>query len=1272
MMRYFNIHNHTDLGSNSRFRDSGNAFKSLIINSKKKGLAGVGLTDHGTLSAHPKVCKMMDKNPSFFDHFKVTFGSEIYLVDRNKIKYARDHNIKTRFYHFVLTARNYHGYQLLRYISSQSWSNSFYMYGQRRLPTFKDDLAELMQGYKGDVIASTACLGSELSRDILAKDRKGTVNFLNYLIDNFGKDNVYFEMMPSDHRDQITVNQDLKRLSDTTDIKYIISTDSHYIDKGVQDQHENFLHAENMSRNVTDYYQFARLFTYDELKKYFNPEILETAAQNSLDLLDSIDQINLFEKPEIPKIKIPKFEPVHLAKYQINWHKYPYITDFVTSDYREDCYYISLIFDGMRSRHLPLNHTYLNRINTELHVLEAILKSGVVDTPMSNYFLTMRKLMDLAWQISIVGPGRGSCGCFLINYLLYLNDVDPIKFHLPYWRFLSLERALAGDLPDIDYDTESSQRRAIIELFKNYFGRDHVINFNTFSTLAAKGAIKSACRGYNRKGNRISYLQGQNIVDLLPKENHDDWTIHDAFFGNKKKNRKPAKRLISQVKHYPGLAKAIIYSSGKVVGISQHASGIYISNDPITKHNAMMMTSRGLPVTQYEAYDSSYTGAQKFDNLTIKNYDIIHECIRLLLRDGIWKWYGSFRKTYSHYLSASNMDLNDPKVFDKINEGNILSLFEFSTLVGKDIIKKLKPRTFDELTACNALMRLTIDPHEASIVEKYWGDEQPKDRYDRYKSNIHEWYKDMKDAGLTQSEMNVLKKYLLRFYGVCYGQEVLMEVAMDPNVTDFTPTEANTLRKSIAKKDHKLYAKEQQRFFKRGKKLGASHNFLMYVWYNCAYPAKQYSFNLAHGTAYTITCMIDAVLATYHPTYWKTACLSVNGGIYGEKFENPDYTKLDRAMGGLRDQIINPNINKSAKKFIPHKGKILFGLYPISGIGLDDCDEIISHRPYKSFDDFLNRTNLSDRKVIQLIKSGCFNSFGLKPKSLMISYINHIIPDKKRLTTVQIPKVKSYIPKKYAKMVKLFEFRRSVTGRYKVPMNKLLTDQFFKLYEPRINAKYGKSYQFKNGKLKINIKTFNKLYNRIIKPLKNWLKTDKAIKYESRLRKRKAWVKYCLGNPQSWEMDSLGCYLGTHELNLTSVGRTYHVRDINKLPVSPKIEDWTGFKSHQFPIFEHSFIYGTVVGKNANKTLVYLLTPNGIANVRIGKVRYVKYNKKVTRKLNKKRFLIKDSWFKRGTKLLCLGYKRNNNFFLNKTRTGNQHCLFRIKGYGKHAEVVEY
>jgi len=243
------MHNHTYM-SNMRMLDAIMSPKKLIDTAYWCGLKGITITDHETLSAHVKLAKYLkeQQDKGKMRDFKLMFGNEIYLVSKEQIEKARENNEKTRFYHCILIAKNEHGYEFLRKQSTQAWRNSFWFRGMQRVPTYKDELKKMMEPYKGDVIASTACIGSEMNQLSLqiydecanhdgeldiskvkkSKSFEKVIKYIKFMWGVFGKDNFYFELQPSHNRDQLIVNKLILLYSKWFNIRYTITTDAHY------------------------------------------------------------------------------------------------------------------------------------------------------------------------------------------------------------------------------------------------------------------------------------------------------------------------------------------------------------------------------------------------------------------------------------------------------------------------------------------------------------------------------------------------------------------------------------------------------------------------------------------------------------------------------------------------------------------------------------------------------------------------------------------------------------------------------------------------------------------------------------------------------------------------------------------------------------------------------------------------------------------------------------------------------------------------------------
>jgi DNA polymerase-3 subunit alpha len=422
-----------------------------------------------------------------------------------------------------------------------------------------------------------------------------------------------------------------------------------------------------------------------------------------------------------------------------------------------------------------------------------------------------------------------------------------------------------------------------------------------------------------------------------------------------------------------------------------------------------------------------------------------------------------------------------------------------------------------------------------------------------------------------------------------------------------------------------------------------------------------------HIAGYTLILMIEMnICYRYGSIYWKTACLSINAGLIGDEASGTDYGEIAKAIGDMKGTIIPPDINKSNLEFVPleKENKILFGLKPIPGLGLDAIETIIKNRPYKSFDDFYNRiikTGLiSDKKGVILIKAGCFDCFNKDRRALMIEYVRRVAPKKEKLTMTQFPAIMSKIDQeKYKKELEIYQFRNKCFGRNKVPMNEELESEFIIKYSDKVE------YSFVNGNLVIDQKSFDKFYQKAIKPLKEWIATEEALNEYNKLMMREYWKENCMGSVESWEMETILFYSNRHELDYMPIKKYFDIVSFNDLPPVPEVVGYRKYKGKQYPQYKISVIAGTVVDKKKEKSLVYVLTQDGVVTVRYYKGSFAYYNKKVVRVNGKNKEILDPSWFERGTKLVLVGYRRGEEFVLNTSGSQYQHTTIKINGYNK-------
>ncbi|MFC6456021.1 PHP domain-containing protein [Paenibacillus vulneris] len=1275
------LHNHTDY-SNLRLLDCTNDVKDLIKTAADLRYVGLAITDHESVSAHVqaiKITRQLKKDKKIPDDFKLILGNEIYLVDDLEDVKNNYKSGVTKFPHFILLSKSYKGHEILRYLSSRAWGNGFYTGTMLRVPIEKKVLEEAVSKNPNQLIASTACLGSEINIALLKKREAVYHNqieiidecdqqidrFLMWGINTFGRNNFYLELQPAFSSEQIYCNKQLLMLSKQYGLECIITTDTHYLRPEDRIIHKAFLNAKDGDREVDDFYEATFLQTKEEIYErlnYIEKDAIDRAFKNTLKIGEMVEDYTIEHDTVIPKISLPEFNIRHLFKPA--YEQYPYIKKMAFAKDEQDRYILKLIEDGF-DEHIPRNtlsreyfHKVLARINVELGELWEI--SQQLNQTMSSYYITTAKIVDIIWQDdecggnSLVGSGRGSSGGFLICFLLGITQINPLDYgiEMPHWRHLHRSRPDIGAL-DIDIDTEGSKRPRIVQALKKYFGDERVLQVCTFGTEGSKSAIQTACRGLG-----IDSDIGLHISGLIPFERGENWSISDCLFGNKEKEREPVREFINEIEKYPNLKETALKLEGKINKRSIHAGGVIVFNEPFYKSNAMMKAPNGLPITQFNLDDSQAVGNIKFDLLTIEALDKIRTELDLLLEYKEIEWQGSLRKTFNKYLHPNIIEKDDPRIYKMLGDGTVPDLFQFSTAIGYQSAIKVKPKNLLEVASANSLMRLMSEG----------GGEQPIDTFVRFKNDINQWYEEMNSFGLSEDEVRIMEEYLLKLNGIADTQESVMLLTMDERIAGFSVKDANKLRKTIAKKQAREEFEERKKeFYESGRKRGTRENLLNYVWKQIE-RQRGYAFSILHTMAYSIVALQELNLnLKYDPLYWNTAVLSVNAASNDDgsdddseeeekKNKSTNYGKVASAIGMMQSHGVKiglPDINKASFGFKPdfEARQITYGLKGLVGVGDELASSLVEHRPFKSFDDFLVRMFdaglVKKGQLLQLIKAGCFDSFGDRV-SIMRQFISTRIYSPKDQLTMQNFNMlieNDLIPEEYMSYKRLFKFRKHVIKSVYDTQDKnklyILDDISRDFYMDNFTSEGIVDY--KNQQPIISEKVFKKEYDKKMAGVKKWLQSEDTLKMVNEQLYMNDWNNNASGTISKWEMDSLSFYYNEHELSNVNKEK-YEIKDFYSLPEEPIITGYYESRGQRRPRFKLCCIVGTVLDRDKNKHTVALLTTDGVVTIKYYDGAFAHYNKQVSRQSGDKKEILEKSWFTRGNKLVVYGYRRGSQF----------------------------
>ena len=809
---FVGLHNHTAMGSNTRgFLDSTNRVEDMILYSQQLGHRGIAFTDHDCITAHMDALDCLkalrdpgsdyyknqtpDFSPDDWQKFKVILGNEIYLCSRKQIQEDKLY----KFWHFILLAKDEVGHQQIRELSTRAWTDNSFTWVNIRTPTFYDDLFEVVEGNRGHLMASCACLGSfpaHLALNAYAENPEDPnltelTKWLQRMDQCFGHGNFFLEMQPSVQEDQRIVNQIYLKLSKELDIPYIITSDAHYLKQEDRPIHEAFLRSNEDSgkdREVGEFYATTYIMSEAEIHGYLDEslgaEAVQRGLENTMLVWAQVGEYSLDKPLEIP------YEPDDVTEPSEElFNKYSpfmeHLAYFYNSEYPSDRHLVREIVNKIESQPEELaNQKTYEAIDTCLKVIENTSKK--MNTQWSAYLIQTRAFVDAIWACdSISGPSRGSGGGFILLYILGITQINPLREETPlyYWRFLHEFRA---SVLDIDLDCDGNKRDDIVKYLQNkYGGFRRVFKVQTLLTVKAKNAILIAARGLG-----VTPEEAQFLSSFIGQERGIQHSLKQTFYGDDKDGIPPNAEFANLMSaKYSKLWEVAQRIEGLVVGVGQHAGGVVLSPDDVVNHTALMKAGSGDIITQNDLHKIERENLIKWDVLGVDYCGKIKICLELLAKHGYIEWQGSLKDTYEKYLGVYNIERDNPEIWDMIDEHKIVSLFQMEKQTGIQAIEIAKPRSLVDLSALNSVMRL-MAPEP--------GAESPLERFGRFKKDIRQWYQEMTDYGLNEHEQAVVRKYAENTYGLLPNQENFMIAVQDPEIAGFDLLWADRLRKSIA------------------------------------------------------------------------------------------------------------------------------------------------------------------------------------------------------------------------------------------------------------------------------------------------------------------------------------------------------------------------------------------------------------------------------------------------------------------------------------------
>ena len=861
---------------------------------KAAGHTAVAITDHGNLYgavAFFKACRA--------EGIKPIIGCEVYVAPRTR--FDKEGKRDASGNHLILLCKNQTGYENLIYMVSKSFTEGFYQKPRIDL--------DLLRTHADGLIALSACLAGYIPRAIVSGDFAGARQYARTLADIFGAGNFYLELQDHGIPEQREVNAELIAMAKELSLPLVATNDVHYLRK-LDAEHQAVMMCIQTGRTLAEgkpigfeteefYYK-----STSDMERLFGdvPEALANTAR----IADMCDFEFRFGNLYLPKIaaengKTP-FE--QLRAYA-----------FAGLEQKIEGGYIRLDINNKED--------YTARAEYELSVIESM---GFTD-----YILIVRDYVTYAKTHGIaVGPGRGSGAGSLVNYLIGITDVDPLRFDLLFERFLNPERV---SMPDIDVDFCYERRDEVLRYVSEHYGAEHVAQIVTFGTMAARAAIRDVGRVFG-----MSYAEVDRVANLVPRA--IGVTLADAL---KQKELKALYESDANVARLIDTARAL---EGMPRHASTHAAGVVITDKEVSAYVPLSVNGDTV-VTQFDMDTVAELGLVKFDFLGLRYLTIIADAERMV------------RASVPDF-DIKKIPYDDKKTYALISEGRTDGVFQLESKGMKQVLMRLCPDSIDDVIAAIALYR----PGPMDSIPQYI-----ERRHGRDKSE----YKNP-----------ALERILGKTYGCIVYQEQVMEIFRE--IAGYSLGKADIVRRAMSKKKASVMEAERQVFVGGAMERGMTEADAVALFEDMASFAS-YAFNKSHAASYAVLCYETAYLKAHYMSEYMAALLTSVLGDFGKTAAYiGECTKAGIA-------VLPPDINESETAFSAGGGAIRFGLLALKGVGRLFVDQLIADRrqngAFKSFEDFVTRMggyDLNKRQVESLIKSGAFDSLGIYRSRLLASY----------------------------------------------------------------------------------------------------------------------------------------------------------------------------------------------------------------------------------------------------------------------------------------------
>ncbi len=671
---FVHLHCHSEFS----LLDGANKLGHLIKRAAEMEMPAIALTDHGVMfGVGDFYGKCHDAG------IKPVLGVEAYVAPRRYTD--KQPKLDQSAYHMVLLARNNAGYRNLLKLTSIAALEGFYY-----KPRVDRDL---LQTYSEGVIATTACLGSEINQALLQNDYEKARDACAFYRDTFGAENYYVELQNHNLPEQIHCNSQLLKIARELHLPVICSNDVHYLTAGDADAHDILLCIgtgatvtdESRLRYATQEFYLKSAQQMKELFGAMDPHCIE----NTLAIAERCNVELEFGRCPLPSPGIPE----HLTPHE---------------------YLTQLAYEGLSARFGSSPPPQVSdRLKYELDIIQS--------TGFSQYILIVRDFADFAAKKGIFFGVRGSAAGSLTSYLVGITDIDPVEYGLTFERFLNPERV---QMPDVDMDFEDARRSEVIDYVTQKYSPNQsdptearVAQIVTFGTLAARAVLKDAGRalGYaipdvERLCKMIPTIPVGMTIDKTMEANQEFSTVYQQ--------EPAARKLIDTARRLEGISRHS----------SVHAAGVIISHEPLVNYTPLQKSADGGCVTQYPAGMLEKIGLLKMDFLGLINLSILAQAVR------------NVEQSTGKRLDVRKLPLDDANTYELLARGDCVGVFQLESPQMRRYIQELQPGNVREVAAIVALYRPGPMAHIPRFIRCKHGQEKIEYPHPLLKDLLEETY----------------------------------------------------------------------------------------------------------------------------------------------------------------------------------------------------------------------------------------------------------------------------------------------------------------------------------------------------------------------------------------------------------------------------------------------------------------------------------------------------------------------------------------------------